>query len=109
MTAPTTDSFMYQTMMGQPDAIRRLGQQGWDQAAAAAELLRPARRITITGIGTSFHAALAGSWLLRAAGKDARAVSSFDFATYPECFPLDAHDAVIVMAHTGVKSYSKHA
>ena len=61
----------------------------------------------MVGIGTSYHAALAGSWLLRAAGYDARAVSSFDFATYPESFPIDGSDAVIVMAHTGVKSYSK--
>ena len=109
MTAPTTDSFMYQTMMSQPDAIRRIVTSGWEQAASAADLLRPARRVTITGIGTSYHAALVGSWLLRAAGCDARAVSSFDFATYPDIFPIQAEDAVIVMAHTGVKSYSKSA
>jgi glucosamine--fructose-6-phosphate aminotransferase (isomerizing) len=109
MTAPTTDSFMHKTMMSQPDEILRLVTSGWDQAAAAAGLLRPSRRITITGIGTSYHAALVGSWLLCAAGRDARAVSSFDFATYPEIFPIDGNDAVIVMAHTGVKSYSRLA
>jgi glucosamine--fructose-6-phosphate aminotransferase (isomerizing) len=33
-------------------------------------------------------------------------VSSFDFAVYPEAFPVSADDAVIVMAHSGVKTYS---
>ena len=70
MTAPTTDSFMYQTMIRQPDEIARLVDSGWEQARAAADLLGPSRRITITGIGTSYHAALVGSWLLRAAGRD---------------------------------------
>jgi glucosamine--fructose-6-phosphate aminotransferase (isomerizing) len=49
---------------------------------------------------------MVGAWLLRAAGLDARPVSSFDFALYPESYPLAADDAVIVMAHTGVKTYS---
>jgi glucosamine--fructose-6-phosphate aminotransferase (isomerizing) len=62
--------------------------------------------VFVVGIGTSLHAAMIGAWLLRAAGSDARAVPSFDFALYPESFPLASDDAVIVMAHTGVKTYS---
>lgn len=50
-----------------------------------------------------------GGWLLRAAGCDARAVSSLDFALYPESFALDKEDAVIVMAHSGVKTYSSRS
>ena len=65
-----------------------------------------ARRVYSVGIGTSYHAAQMGDWLLRAAGRDARAVSSFDFALYPETYPIAADDAVIVMAHSGVKTYS---
>ena len=49
---------------------------------------------------------MVGAWLLRATGADARAVSSFDFALYPDSYPLTAEDAVVVMAHTGVKTYS---
>ncbi|MGD9711981.1 MAG: SIS domain-containing protein [Thermomicrobiales bacterium] len=109
MNVPTTDSFMYQTMHRQPADIERLVTTEWAQAEEAAALLGPVARITLTGIGTSYHAALAGSWILRAAGYDARAVSSFDFSTYPQHFPVSSSDAVIVMAHTGVKSYSKHA
>src|SRR5687768_7175756 len=103
---PTTDSAMYQTMHRQPDDVRRLVTDGWDDAREAADIIRRAERIWVTGIGTSFHAALVGGWLLRATGRDARAVLSFDFATYPEQFPLRPGDAVIIQAHTGVKSYS---
>jgi glucosamine--fructose-6-phosphate aminotransferase (isomerizing) len=97
---------MYQTMQRQPADLRRLLGEGWDQAIQAADLVAPAHRVFVVGIGTSYHAALVGAWLLRAAGLDARAVSSFDFALYPESFTLRGDDAVIVMAHTGVKRFS---
>jgi glucosamine--fructose-6-phosphate aminotransferase (isomerizing) len=106
MIGPTTDSQMYQTMRRQPADIRRLVDEGWSQADQAAALLATGRRVFVVGIGTSWHAAMVGGWLLRAAGLDARAVSSFDFALYPESFPLHSDDAVVVMAHTGVKTYS---
>jgi glucosamine--fructose-6-phosphate aminotransferase (isomerizing) len=105
-STPTTDSKMYQTMQRQPAELRRLLTDGWDQARRAADLLAPAERVFLAGIGTSYHAALVGSWLLRAAGLDARAVHSFDLALYPDSFPLAAADAVVVMAHTGVKTFS---
>ena len=103
---PTTDSIMYRTMHHQPADVAFLVNQGWAEAEAAADLLAGADRIWVTGIGTSFHAALVGGWLLRSAGYDARAVTSFDFATYPDQYPVGRNDAVIVQAHTGVKSYS---
>src|SRR5919199_1253569 len=106
---PTTDSAMYQTMHRQPDDVRRLLSTGWDPAEAAAERLAPARRVFTVGIGTSYHAALVGAWLLRAAGSDARAISSFDFALYPASADLSPEDAVVVLAHTGVKQFSAHA
>ncbi len=106
---PTTDSFMYRTMHRQPDDLRNLIENGWDQASEGAEIIESARRVFVTGIGTSYHAALMGAWFIRAAGKDARAVSSFDLANYPESWMLDPDDAVIVMAHSGVKTFSKIA
>ena len=106
MSVPTTDSKMYQTMRRQPADIQRLLDAGWAPAEEAAARLAHARRIFVTGIGTSLHAAMVGAWLLRAAGADARAVPSFDFALYPDSYPLTAEDAVVVMAHTGVKTYS---
>ena len=66
---------------------------GWSPAEEAAQRLAPARRVFTVGIGTSYHAALVGAWLLRAAGADARAVSSFDFGLYPESADLRADAA----------------
>jgi|SRR5579859_7676375 len=107
MTAPTTDSVMYQTMHRQPSDLRGLLATGWAPAEEAARRLAGARRVYTVGIGTSYHAALVGAWLLRAAGSDARAISSFDFGIYPEAAdPITPEDAVIVMAHSGVKTFS---
>ena len=106
VTVPTTDSAMYQTMHRQPDDLRRLLDSGWDAAEEAARRLAGAARVYIVGIGTSYHAALVGAWLMRAVGVDARAVTSFDFSVYPEFFALRRDDAVVVMAHSGVKTYS---
>src|SRR5579884_1775997 len=109
MAVPTTDSAMYQTIHRQPADLRRLLAEGWAPAGEAADRLATARRIFLVGIGTSYHAALVGSWLLRAAGSDARAINSFDFALYPDSFPLADGDAVVVMAHSGVKRLSGEA
>ena len=106
MTAPTTDSVMYQTMHRQPSDLRGLLETGWGPAEEAAQRLASASRVYVVGIGTSYHAALVGAWLLRAAGSDARAISSFDFGTYPDAADLTPDDAVVVMAHSGVKTYS---
>lgn len=109
MAAPTTDSFMYRAMHQQPEEVQRLLDSGWAKASEAAHLIASARRIFVVGIGTSYHASLIGAWLLRAAGSDARAVSSYDFAVYPESYPLQPDDAVVVMAHSGVKTYTSHS
>jgi len=70
MTMPTTDSAMDQTMHRQPDDLSRVLRTGWGTAEEAAQRLVPARRVFTVGIGTSYHAALVGAWLLRAAGSD---------------------------------------
>lgn len=107
MTAvPTTDSHMYQTMHRQPEDLKRVLSEGWEPAKQAAGLLKDAKRVFITGIGTSYHAALMGEWLFKAAGVDARAVMSSDFSLYFDQMGLRPDDAVIVMTHTGVKQYS---
>ena len=82
-SVPTTDSKMYQTMHRQPAEIERLVPKGGTRLRQETRLLALARRIFVVGIGTSWHAAMVGAWLLREAGCDARPVSSFDFALYP--------------------------
>ena len=109
MAVPTTDSAMYQTMLRQPADLTRLLETGWEPARQAAGRLAAAGRVFVVGIGTSYHAALVGEWLLRAAGAEAFAVMSSDFAAYPEAAPLRKGDAVVVMAHTGVKRFSAEA
>jgi len=97
---------MYRTMHRQPADLRGLLETGWGPAAEAADILDGARRLFLVGIGTSYHAALVGEWLFRGVGVDARAVMSSDFATYPSIYPLSSGDAVIVLAHSGVKTFS---
>jgi glucosamine--fructose-6-phosphate aminotransferase (isomerizing) len=100
---------MYHTMQRQPADLHRLLSDEWEQAERAAGLIAAANRVFMAGTGTSYHAALAGMWLLRSAGIDARAVSSFDLALYPEQLSLEPADAVIVMAHTGETGLSARA
>lgn len=100
---PTTDSAMYQTMQRQPADVRRLLDEGTEQIRQAADLTQGARRYVFTGVGTSYHAALAGQWLFRWAGLDAVAINSADLWLYPETSRISADDAVVVLAHTGVR------
>ena len=97
---------MYRTMHRQPDDLRRLQESGRGPVEKAADLLAPVRRLFLVGIGTSYHAALVGEWLFRGVGVDARAVMSSDFATYPGLYPLGPQDGVVVMAHSGTKTFS---
>lgn len=106
MSVPTVDSHMYQTMHRQPTDVGQVLEHGWGPAAEAAGMLAGVDRVFVIGIGTSYHAALMGAWLLRSAGADARAVHSFDFAHYPHNFPVGQSDAVIIMSHSGVKTFS---
>ena len=108
-TPPTTDSAMYLTMHRQPADLTHLLETGWEPAEEAAGLVAPAARLFIVGVGTSYHAALVGEWFFRAVGLDARAVLSFDFAVYSTLYPMRPDDAVIVMAHSGTKTYTMRA
>ena len=107
-TASGTSGYaMYETMHRQPADLRVLLTRGWEDAARAAEQLADATRVFVVGIGTSYHAAQIGEALLRAAGAEAYAVGSYDFATWPPA--LRRGDAVIVMAHRGTKRFSADA
>lgn len=106
---PTTESAMYQTMQRQPEDMRRLLTDATDQIRQAADFVQDAQRIVLTGIGTSYHAALAGAWTLRCAGVDALAVNSADLWLYPDAWSISSEDAVIVLAHTGARLSSSAA
>ena len=96
---------MRTTMQTQPDELRRLvGDRG--PADAAAERIA-GRRTWLVGIGTSWHAAQHGAWLLGTAGLDAAALHAADVAPYARTF--DVTDAVIVLSHTGQTGYTAQA
>src|SRR2546421_6821814 len=91
---------LYRSIHAQPQAVRVL-LADWDGPSRAAEKLSRTGRILLAGIGTSFHAATVGEYLLRFAGADAWAVRSFEFVHYPR--PLRPDDGVIVVSHRGSK------
>jgi glucosamine--fructose-6-phosphate aminotransferase (isomerizing) len=85
----------------QPAALRAVSEL--DVSAEATALSR-ARRVTLAGTGTSFHAAELGAYLLRTGGVDATAVPCVELSRWrPE---FDAEDAVIVLSHTGTTPYA---
>jgi len=95
-------SAMRETMWTQPGELARLvADRG--PAEAAAERLR-GRRLLLVGIGTSWHAAQHGAWLLRAAGVEVEAAHAADLAPYGR--PVAAEEGVIVLSHTGGTGYS---
>jgi glucosamine--fructose-6-phosphate aminotransferase (isomerizing) len=91
---------LYRSIHAQPQAVREL-LADWDSPARAAEKLSKARRIFVSGIGTSYHASVVGEYVLRFVGADAWAVRSFEFVHYPR--PLRSDDGVIVVSHRGSK------
>ena len=102
----TQASGLYRSIHTQPQAIRTL-LDDWDSPKRAAEALAQTRRIFLSGIGTSYHAACVGEYLLRMVGIDAWAVRSFEFVHYPR--PLRPDDGVIVVSHRGSKLHGNLA
>jgi glutamine---fructose-6-phosphate transaminase (isomerizing) len=103
---PEQPTGLYRSIHGQPDAVCAL-LADWEGPGQAAEKLARAKRIFVAGIGTSFHAATVGEYLLRLAGADAWALRSFEFVHYPR--PLREDDAVIVVSHRGSKLHGNLA
>ncbi|WP_027005713.1 SIS domain-containing protein [Conexibacter woesei] len=95
-------SHMRTIMESQPAELERvIGDEG--PAVAAAEQLR-GREVLLVGVGTSWHAAEHGAWLLREAGVRARAAHAADLAPYG--VPVDPALGVVVMSHTAGTGYS---
>src|SRR5256714_7090544 len=97
---------LYRSIHRQPQAVREL-LANWDGPTQAAQKLARSKRILLAGIGTSFHAATVGEYLLRLAGIDAWALRSFEFVNYPR--PLHPDDGVIVISHRGSKLHGNLA
>jgi glutamine---fructose-6-phosphate transaminase (isomerizing) len=98
-----SESALYAAIRAQPGELRRLLNEARVGTAQAAALLR-GRPVRLVGIGSSYHAALAGCWLLRSAGIEATALHSFDVAAYG--VGLDAACGYILISHRGTKRYT---
>lgn len=97
---------MLQHVHDQPEALANAVARNHAAVEQYAAQVATLDRLYIVGIGTSYHAALMGQYFARAygGGVQAIAIDSFDFIHYgPE---LTEHDAVVVISHTGRKSYS---
>src|SRR6476620_4578186 len=95
-------SEMRRAMWTQPEQLARLVGDAGPVEAAASRLA--GRRLLLIGIGTSWHAAHHGAWMLREAGVDAEALHAADVAPYER--PIYAQDGVIVLSHTGGTGYT---
>ena len=93
---------MREAMCTQPEQLARLLADAGPAEAAAARL--KGRRLLLVGIGTSWHAAHHGAWMLREAGVEAEPVHSADVAPYGRA--ISPEDGVIVLSHTGGTGYS---
>jgi glucosamine--fructose-6-phosphate aminotransferase (isomerizing) len=78
-----------------------------EPVTAAASRLQGAQRVFLVGTGTSYHGALIGEHLFRAAGYEAWAVPAFEFSQYPPA--QRPGDALIVLSHRGTKRFSVDA
>lgn len=107
---PTSHPFnMYKNIQAQPEAFRSVVAANTESSWALASLLAAGGRVFVVGVGTSFHAAQAGEYLVRAfgGGIEAWGVHSFDFGLYPP--RLCATDTVIGISHRGDTTYTVRA
>ena len=96
-------SELYRSIHAQPAVIRNILGACREGAREAADMVRSARRTFVLGTGSSYHAAWAGEYLLRAAGAEAYAMTHFDFVNYPRV--THDGDLVISISHRGNKRY----
>ena len=86
-SAPRTEHpyHMHDAIYAQPGALRLLMRGQGEVLAKAASGLTAAPHVWLTGVGTSWHAALAGELLLARAGRlgtRVRAINAFELLHY---------------------------
>jgi glucosamine--fructose-6-phosphate aminotransferase (isomerizing) len=98
---------MHDAIYAQPGALRLVARGQGDAIAAAAARLRALDQVLLTGVGTSWHAALVGELLFARVGglgRRARAFHAFELASYwPDG---DARAGVIGITHRGTNHHT---
>jgi glucosamine--fructose-6-phosphate aminotransferase (isomerizing) len=101
---------MHDAIYAQPGALRLVARGQAERIEGAALRLRGLERVLLTGVGTSWHAALIGELLLARVGGlglKARALHAFELASYwPEAF---AQVGAIVLSHGGTRRLTREA
>src|SRR3972149_145302 len=102
--------YMHDAIYAQPGALRLVTRGNEAALAGASARLGEMEHVFLSGIGTSWHAALIGELLLAhvgGLGHRVRAFHSFEWKNY---WPApDAKTGAIVISHRGSKRYSLEA
>ena len=99
--------YMHDAIYAQPGALRLVARGQGEAIEAAAARLREMDRVLLTGVGTSWHAALVAELLFARVGRlglRARAFHAFELASYwtePE-----TRTATIAVTHRGTLPYA---
>src|SRR2546421_12005742 len=100
--------YMHDAIYAQPGALRLVTRGQGDLIDGAASRLSGMDRVLLSGIGTSWHAALVGELLFAHAGRlghRARALHAFELEGY---WPApDARTGVVVVSHRGGQRSSR--
>ena len=101
---------MHDAIYAQPGALRLVGRGNEGALADAARRFRDAPQVLLTGVGTSWHAALVGELMFAHVGRlgfRARALHAFELG---ESWPLaDAAGGIVVISHRGGSRYARQA
>lgn len=101
---------MHDAIYAQPGALRLIGRGNGDAIAGAAQRLRARDHVLVSGVGTSWHAALVGEQMLARVGRlgyRARAVPAFELAASG---PADGtRPGVVVVSHSGTARSAREA
>jgi len=100
---------MHDAIYAQPGALRLLTRGQAGTLAAAAGSLADAEHVWVTGVGSSWHAALVGELLLARVGglgRRVRAIHAFDLVEYG---PDAGGAAVVAITHRGATRYARGA
>jgi glutamine---fructose-6-phosphate transaminase (isomerizing) len=101
---------MHDAIYAQPGALRLVGRGNAQAIAGAAERLRALDHVVVSGVGSSWHAALVGELLLAGIGGlgyRARAIHASELTGYWPAAP--ARTGVVVVSHSGSAPVARQA